>query len=638
MNRILTRSLNACLPALITLLAVGCTQAEKLDTVKPIDAAENAYFQFDLKEASRLFRQVWEDQATSAKDRAKAGRQLARIAAFIHQDLDQARDLIKSAQAMGVEETLAHLKLAQIEREGGHYGAAMAAADRAAACAESPLEQYDAYVEFSRAALEEALGQIFEGRYREVDRQRLATAFVRIDSVLKEQRGLMIPSVVSLELALILGRGSKALEAWRSYFHVRPGTNTTSVLKEPSEVLGRILPGWQGQAVDESVQQEVVLALARSRMYQAAALLATMAFDDKAGARPQVSEIIAYHNYLKNIDGITRAFYRGSALGRGGEGAYKKDLERQAKILWPQLHWIEDQPRFSAEGFKKEIGARFGAEFTFKRISGYFGLHMGHRVADEEYHIEQYGESAALRFVSLDPMVSNGYTSWFWDGRAQVGGWAANPRIIQVRSAYADQGIDAWKSMSDPKTRQETEREIAEYEPKDIALARQNPYAYLPGLAKRIEHNSYRQLLSELQAKGLEDSELRLAFIAEIERIDLESSIIAHEGRHAIDSRSSFNFMRRGSEKEFRAKLSEVAFSSAPFMAIGGGILSQNIGDGSSHGEANQRIMKGLVEWMREHSDSIEGLDPDLPLLPQLDRLTDEQLREAFRSMDPMAS
>ncbi len=48
--------------------------------------------------------------------------------------------------------------------------------------------------------------------------------------------------------------------------------------------------------------------------------------------------------------------------------------------------------------------------------------------------------------------------------------------------------------------------------------------------------------------------------------------------------------------------------------------------------------MKGIVEWMREHSDSIQGLDPDLPLLPQLDRLTDEQLREAFRSMDPMAS
>ena len=146
------------------------------------------------------------------------------------------------------------------------------------------------------------------------------------------------------------------------------------------------------------------------------------------------------------------------------------------------------------------------------------------------------------------------------------------------------------------------------------------------------------RLLSELRATGLEDSDLRLAFIAEIERIDLESSIIAHEGRHAIDARSSFSFMRRGAEKEFRAKLSEVAFSSAPFLALGGGILSKNIGDGSSHGDANERILKGVVEWMEEHGDTIDNLDSEIPLLPQLDRLTDEQLREAFRSMDPMAS
>ncbi len=41
---------------------------------------------------------------------------------------------------------------------------------------------------------------------------------------------------------------------------------------------------------------------------------------------------------------------------------------------------------------------------------------------------------------------------------------------------------------------------------------------------------------------------------------------------------------------------------------------------------------------MEEHSDTITGLDPNLPLLPQLDRLSAEQLKEAVRSMDPMAS
>ncbi len=638
MNRIMARSPGASLAALITLLLVACTQAETKTIVKGIDAAETAYFQFDLKKASQLFTHVWEDQTASPEDRAKAGRQLARMAAFIHQDQERARDLIKSVEATGVEESLALLNLAQIEREVGNYGAAMDAANRAATSAETRLERYDAYVEFSRTALAQAVDQILEGKSQALEHERLAVALSRIDTVLQEQRGLMTPSLVALELALILGKGSKALEAWRSYFHIRPGTKTTSVLEEPAEVLERILPTWQGEAMDEGGQEELILALAGSRMYEAARLVAMMTFEDGTSGSPQISEIIAYHDYLENIGGITRGFYRESAVGRGDDGAYKEDLERRAKILWSQLQWSEDPPPFSRKQFEKEIGGRFGAEITFKRISGYFGLHMGHRVADEDYHVEQYGNSAALRFISLDFIVSNGYTSWFWDGRAQVGGWAANPIIIQIRTAYADQGIDAWKAMSDSKKREKTEREIAEYEPVDIELARQKPNAFLPGLAKRIKHNSHRRLLTELRAMGLEDSDLRLAFIAEIERIDLESSIIAHEGRHAIDSRSSFSFLRRGAEKEFRAKLSEVAFSSAPFLAMGGGILAHNIGDGSAHGEANERILKGVVEWMKEHGDTIDNLDPEIPLLPQLDRLTDEQLREAFRSMDPMAS
>ena len=40
---------------------------------------------------------------------------------------------------------------------------------------------------------------------------------------------------------------------------------------------------------------------------------------------------------------------------------------------------------------------------------------------------------------------------------------------------------------------------------------------------------------------------------------------------------------------------------------------------------------------MEAHADEIEGLDPSRPLLPQLDLLSDEQLRAVARSMDPLA-
>jgi len=53
---------------------------------------------------------------------------------------------------------------------------------------------------------------------------------------------------------------------------------------------------------------------------------------------------------------------------------------------------------------------------------------------------------------------------------------------------------------------------------------------------------------------------------------------------------------------------------------------------------ANARIMKGLLTWMHAHQGEIAELDSARPLLPQFDRLTDEQMRAAFRSMDPWAS
>jgi hypothetical protein len=80
-----------------------------------------------------------------------------------------------------------------------------------------------------------------------------------------------------------------------------------------------------------------------------------------------------------------------------------------------------------------------------------------------------------------------------------------------------------------------------------------------------------------------------------------------------------------------------VAFSREPLLVFGA-IFDSNIGQaGDSHGMANERIMKGLVAWMQRHAAEIEGLDSARPLLPQFDRLTADQMRAAFRSMDPWA-
>jgi len=88
--------------------------------------------------------------------------------------------------------------------------------------------------------------------------------------------------------------------------------------------------------------------------------------------------------------------------------------------------------------------------------------------------------------------------------------------------------------------------------------------------------------------------------------------------------------------REFRAKLSEVAFSEQPKLVVSS-IIHPNIGDATPHGQANARVMLGLLRWMHAHAREIKGLDVRRPLLPQLPLLTDSQLRAAFRSMDPLA-
>jgi hypothetical protein len=144
------------------------------------------------------------------------------------------------------------------------------------------------------------------------------------------------------------------------------------------------------------------------------------------------------------------------------------------------------------------------------------------------------------------------------------------------------------------------------------------------------------RILDELEERGVPENEQRAAFTRELARRTHASSILAHEGRHAIDKRTPLSFLRRHADKEYRAKLSEVALAPDPGLALTGGILSANIGGSSNHGQANEKIVKVLVAWMRAHEDQISGFDESRPHLPQLDLLTDDQLITAMREVDPL--
>ena len=152
-----------------------------------------------------------------------------------------------------------------------------------------------------------------------------------------------------------------------------------------------------------------------------------------------------------------------------------------------------------------------------------------------------------------------------------------------------------------------------------------------------MQLNATTSLTTEIGASGLSARDQKLEFVRHFGQIRVASAIFAHEGRHSIDQKYFAKAFEDWdpAEREFRAKLSEIAFSPKPYMTLGG-ILGQPTND-SAHGRANLKIRKVLQDWMVAHRTEIEKVDPQRPLLAQAHLLTAEQIKSCFTAADPMA-
>jgi hypothetical protein len=358
---------------------------------------------------------------------------------------------------------------------------------------------------------------------------------------------------------------------------------------------------------------------------------------DAFASSPRVRETIAYADATEALKISTDSYYRDIANKRTDRAAWRKALGAAGQTLWAKLDFPSAPPAFSEEALARELRQRFGAVISLGETGDVEDMHYGHIFLDDKRTIEQYGHRAELRLIALDHMVSNGYESWVWDGRQGHGGWANEGGIHQVRPLYADGSLKSWERLSDPVQRTEIEEQVARFSAGDDDIAKRDPVAFLPGLALRLRWSGVNALADELRKAGATGAELKRRFMIELNRITLDSSIFAHEGRHALDGIYVKDVKLESEELEFRAKLSEVAFGDHPRLNFGS-IFNPNMSDANSpHGRANKRIATGLVAWMEMHRAEITALDPARPLLPQFDKLSDIQMQAAMRGMDPWA-
>lgn len=337
----------------------------------------------------------------------------------------------------------------------------------------------------------------------------------------------------------------------------------------------------------------------------------------EAGLAGKPAEAVAYSRFCRRVQRIADEHYRRFAIGEitTPHTALREPVLAEARKFWPELETEEDV----VEHLENSFNAYLGFED--------FGLAFGHRVLDDDVAFEQYGHKGNAGFVVLDSMVSNGYVTWLTDGKAIIGGWAGPP-IVQVRR---DDALLAWMSLDDRERSDKLNSRIAAATPVDEEVARRRPVGYLEALSLRMYRRSGREILESLRSKGIAGSELRLQFMFEFQRRH-RGCVLAHEARHLID-----RDLVTGGNPELSAALSQVLFGPDPVTCLAG-ILGPNIGrrdNGTS--EANMLILDAIGRWMDAHTSGIDGLDRKRPALAQFDLLTHEQIRAAFRSMDPLA-
>lgn len=606
---------------LSTGVALALLGAAPLAAPQAFQDGLSAYTANDVARAEGVYRAVAADAAAEPKARSDSLRELGRIAWLVDGDADGAVSRLREAEAIPTGRCETGELLARVLRESAEAEAALRAADRSLPACDDPAEADELLIQAALAHLELA-------RREPTARERhAAAARLRLERLSEDGRTGLPASAAALRAAIVAKDATGAFAAWRGYFWLGGGMDAPQALTEwEGRVQATFSTGLADRAPPEA-QAELARLLARAGfLWETEWLAERYGLARRAETLPSWRNVRAYLLYRGEVERTTLALNR--SLARGGSrdpAPWLAAMERLARTAMAETGTSGDP--------KAALAAAFGLYGTAGETGGYPSAHIGHVVRDERRRVEQYGRTGEIRFIVVDNMLTNGFESWLWDGRAAAGGWAdGGTTIVQVRQAYAGGPMRAWRLTHDTPARRRGDADAPELERRDLEVLARSPVGYLPGVAARLRRQAIGQILETARREG---GDLRLAFLRRYEAAVEEHSIFIHEGRHVLDQGSGEALDTEA--LEYRAKLSELALAQFPRLPLAG-IDNDTIGTDTPHGRANARILTAYAAWMRAHAEEIEGLDRTRPLLAQLDRLSDTQIRAVARGLDPWAS
>ena len=578
-----------------------------------ITEAQAAYTSYDVNRAETLYRTIAEDAAATRKDRAAAKRELARIAWLVDGDQPRAAALLAASLPGDPDPCPAALLYGRVLTQ---VPGLLAAYDKICADIEPGVA-----VEAVRARYLDAVAMPPQARA-----EAIGSALAAWRAMPKQSRERAAGARLRLAIGLAGSDSAEALAGWRDYFWLAGTSAPQAFGQGDAEVRALFQRGVTPNAAPADAIAMAAL-LVRAGFADELRLFAA---DHRLADQPQLSAqwkpIASYLALRTTLNREVLAHDRAYARkGPADEEGYEKRLHAILREAAAEFGSKADDPM-------PALNRAYGLWGVIGETNGVMSLHLGHSVVDERQPVSQYGRKGEVRFIALDNMISNAFSAWLFDGSSGPGGWAVSgDTIVQVRPVYVGRIDDLVAIVRMGPARDRHLADVRESSARDEEIAKKTPIAFLPGLRMRLRLQGIDRLAATLPQGDGFDTAFRRAYWEAI----VASAITFHEGRHVLDQaqfRGSAELSN--SELEYRAKLSEVALSDTPRIALAS-VFSPLFGGTTGHGIANKRLIEDYVAWMSKHPDEIAGYDAARAPLVQLDKLTDEQLRKIARDLDP---
>jgi len=429
-----------------------------------------------------------------------------------------------------------------------------------------------------------------------------------------------VPAVAGARFAVAMAQSDSeaALGAWSDYYWLTDDDAPQALARYAGRVRQLFSSAFAPSASDGDILALLELLTRAGFTLEARQFAAETQVGARAADNPVWRKIDSFFTFDTRVR--TSALRANREMASGGDAAWYEGEIRAAMGQLMQATGVSGDPR-------EALPEHFGIFGSLGTTGGYMSLHGGHLVQQETIAVSQYGRSGEMRFVVIDRMLSNGFETWLWDGWAETGGWSADGTlIVQVRSSYTDGPLATLRNARPGPDRDRYIENLEQATIAERAALGRNGVAQLPATSNRLSMQAWDQIIARV---GADDD----AFLAESWRATNQTSIEAHEGRHALDNAHQPGLS--SAQLEFRAKLSQIIFADYPRLglaSVAGGIIND-----TPHGIGNRRVLEGYRRWMRRYRRQIEGFDPSLPTLSQLHLLSDAQIVAAARSLDPWA-